>query len=643
MFFFFDKGRTVTSEVNRYWVSGGTGNTNSTTNWSLTSGGASGASVPTTGVNAIWDGNSGNGTVTFNATFTCKDFDSTNFTGTLAGSSARNVGGKYIIGAGCTPSMTGTTTLNATTSGIKEVNTNGKSLAHNITFNGSGDSWSSSNITTSGTITATNGSPDFTSKTITCAIWSAAAASTPVFTGSTINNTGNFTGGSKTYSDVNTALSTTSISVVTGSNTFINYALTNSAAYTGATLVAGTTNTINGVYTVTGHNASTERLYVRSDTNGTAANLTLNGSASIANADYEDIAATGTATPITGTLIGDCGRIPGITPTTPITATWAHPATASQTPFDPNWGASRVPIPQDLMLFGASSFSTTGLTVAFNNNGGAGRFSAQNWTGATNSPTADFSVAGTFYGSMTFIAGMTLTGIATQVMAGDRAMTITSAGQTIPFPLSVNCLNGSVTLQDAYTIASDLKLFGGTFDANDFAVTLTQGSFASSGSIARTLTMGSGTWILANNGILWNVSGTNLTVNGETSTIKFTNNSGTAKQFIGGSFTYYNIWNATAGAGTLIINSSNTFNDFKSDASRITEFAAGSTTTLQSLTLGINCTIRSTTASQAIIANASGVAFAATGTTVTNMNVTGAGLIVTGGVNGGGNTGVTFI
>jgi hypothetical protein len=44
--------------ADRYWV-GGTGSWNSTAKWSTTSGGASGASVPTATDNAIFDANSG--------------------------------------------------------------------------------------------------------------------------------------------------------------------------------------------------------------------------------------------------------------------------------------------------------------------------------------------------------------------------------------------------------------------------------------------------------------------------------------------------------------------------------------------------------------------------------------------------------
>jgi hypothetical protein len=57
--------------ANRYWVGGsGTWNSTSTTNWSTTSGGASGASAPVAADVALFDANSGTGTVTTDATAT---------------------------------------------------------------------------------------------------------------------------------------------------------------------------------------------------------------------------------------------------------------------------------------------------------------------------------------------------------------------------------------------------------------------------------------------------------------------------------------------------------------------------------------------------------------------------------------------
>jgi hypothetical protein len=60
--------------ADRYWV-GGTGSWNSTAKWSTTSGGASGASVPTASDNAIFDANSATAhyTVTVTDNATCAD------------------------------------------------------------------------------------------------------------------------------------------------------------------------------------------------------------------------------------------------------------------------------------------------------------------------------------------------------------------------------------------------------------------------------------------------------------------------------------------------------------------------------------------------------------------------------------------
>jgi len=57
--------------ADRYWVGGtGTWDTTSTTNWSATSGGASGASVPTTADNVIFD-QAGTYTVTMTGALAC--------------------------------------------------------------------------------------------------------------------------------------------------------------------------------------------------------------------------------------------------------------------------------------------------------------------------------------------------------------------------------------------------------------------------------------------------------------------------------------------------------------------------------------------------------------------------------------------
>jgi hypothetical protein len=69
---------TSPSTGTRYWV-GGSGNWAGTTHWSATSGGASGASEPTSTVNVIIDSNSGlsGGTITINSVASVNNFTST--------------------------------------------------------------------------------------------------------------------------------------------------------------------------------------------------------------------------------------------------------------------------------------------------------------------------------------------------------------------------------------------------------------------------------------------------------------------------------------------------------------------------------------------------------------------------------------
>ena len=99
----------------RYWVTGGTGNYNSTTNWSASSGGASGASVPTAADDAIWDTNSGAGTVIINVASVAKSINFTNFTGTVDFQNTLAVAGNMTLGASMSfANTTGTAILRVT-------------------------------------------------------------------------------------------------------------------------------------------------------------------------------------------------------------------------------------------------------------------------------------------------------------------------------------------------------------------------------------------------------------------------------------------------------------------------------------------------------------------------------------------------
>lgn len=83
--------------ANRYWVGGtGTWNTTSTTNWSATSGGAGGASVPTTADAVIFNSASsaGNYTVTIGANVNCLTF---NAAGPASGTATITMSGAFTL------------------------------------------------------------------------------------------------------------------------------------------------------------------------------------------------------------------------------------------------------------------------------------------------------------------------------------------------------------------------------------------------------------------------------------------------------------------------------------------------------------------------------------------------------------------
>lgn len=108
--------------ANRYWVGGtGTWNTTSTTNWSATSGGAAGASAPTSTDLAIFDANSGTGLVTLGESVTVFsfgfvaaptiNFDFASFAVNIAGNATT------VYAGNATSTLTGTPQVNLTYAG----------------------------------------------------------------------------------------------------------------------------------------------------------------------------------------------------------------------------------------------------------------------------------------------------------------------------------------------------------------------------------------------------------------------------------------------------------------------------------------------------------------------------------------------
>lgn len=142
--------------ANRYWVGGtGTWNTTSTTNWSATSGGATGASVPTAADSVFFD-QAGTYTVTMTGALLTLDFTVSAGTVTFATGTTPTLAikGSMSLIAGTIWNSTGTITFNATTTG-KTITTNSVIINAPITFNGTGGGWSLGSLLTTGATNTT--------------------------------------------------------------------------------------------------------------------------------------------------------------------------------------------------------------------------------------------------------------------------------------------------------------------------------------------------------------------------------------------------------------------------------------------------------------------------------------------------------
>ena len=571
----------------RYWVGGsGTWDTSDTTHWAASSGGASGASNPTSADDVVFDtlSNATAYTVSISPAVSVKDVTiGAPLAGdmTLAGSAQLNVYGNFTLYAGMVRSYTGQIVFRATATG-KTITMAGQSFgSSDIVFTGVGGGWTLQDTFAVGAITLTNGALDLNGKTVstatfnisnsntrtltmgaaavTCAGWVATTTTGLTFSGasSTITESTNFLGGGLTYGTV--ILNSTSTCSLTGANTFGTLTRTNASGYASLTLSAN--QTVTGTFTVTGNNASTQRIYVASDTVGTARTITA-AVVALTNVDFEDITAAGAAAPFTGTSIGNCGGNTSITQTTPVTAYWVGDGTASHPITDALWFttsggavASRFPLPQDTGVFDANSFPASGKTITVGISGL--RTGTLNFTGATNTPTLNFNNDLYTHGSITLISTMTISGAAELTFHGRGSCTLTSAGKTLS-GVRVDAFGGTLALQDALITSTSTNVPRGTFTTNSYAVSCSV--FNSSFSTTRTLNMGSTVCTVTAAGTAWDLTTvTGLTFNGSSSTIVFTNASSSAKTFEGGGKTYGSLTLSGVGTGTYTINNASGF------------------------------------------------------------------------------------
>lgn len=389
-------------------------------------------------------------------------------------------------------------------------------------------------------------------------------------------------------------LATAGSPIINNGGTWANVTRTGTATRYDELVISGGNLTVTGTFTVTG-NSAVNRLLIDTETAGTARTITA-AAVALTNVDFTDITAAGAAT-WSGTSIGDCQGNTGITFTTPVprygvaagnfsdTATWSASSGGTA-------GAS-VPLPHDpVFLNGSSGAGTFTMDLA--------RIKSLDCTGFTGTLTESLTSGSviSFYGSITYGSGMTRPTNVNNVSAalvGRGAQTITSAGKAL-WPIThnsatfvINTFGGTYTLQDAAVFLNrNTNLLAGTLDTNGFTVTFSGANSTAglnvTGTLARTLTLGTSTLAFTGVNATLTVSGSNATVNASNSTITY-GVSASARTFTGAGFTYGTLNYVVNGStGSLTIAGSNSFATLGfSDTTnaRTLIFTAGVTTTIR--------------------------------------------------------------
>lgn len=280
-----------------------------------------------------------------------------------------------------------------------------------------------------------------------------------------------FYGGGLTYDTV--VLGTGLTPVITGANTFSNLSYTGGGGLTDS-ITFSEDQTVTGTLTLNG-NSAVNRLFVKSDTKGTARTLT-SATNSMSNIDLQDITGAGAGSwdlsAVTGGS-GDCGGNSGITFTTPINCYMKTAVSVSWSAS--NWyttsGGStlaRVPLPQDTAIFDANSVTAASKTISLD----MPRVSAMNWTGISNTPDFQLTVDSSWFGDVTMTTGMNFSpGSTTTTFENRSSISIDMGGVNWPDATVVqNGPGGTVTQTGDFSV-SYLTITSGTWNNDSYAAT----------------------------------------------------------------------------------------------------------------------------------------------------------------------------
>lgn len=534
--------------ANRYWNPAADANWGDANVWATTDGGdPTGVATPTSSDDVFFS-NTNSHKCTIAATANCLSLNftyGTGFTGILAGVSQLNIYGSLTLNGGMSLTYSGTLSIQTNNAGPYTINFNGKALSASIQFQGgTGTRQLLSNISIT-SFNFVNGTFDPNNYTVT-------------LTGQTMT-------------------------LGTGSGlTFYNLTISPASPSKTDSLSLGNNVSVTNNLTISDGATLTNRIFIYSTVIGTSRTITCTGaSVNYSNTDFQDITISG-GTLGTNNSVGDCGNNSGITFTGSADQHWTN-ANGGNWSASGNW-TSRVPLPQDNVFFDCAFNTSKTVTADMPRLG-----KSIDWTGATWTTALSFTISTStsFYGSLTLISGLNYNGNQHFSFNGRSSYTLKTFSVNMGGQgLDIKGVGGTLQLLDdiIFTSGNGISLYSGTFDANNFNVSVLGFSvnFAV-GTLARIIIMGSGTWEMTGVSIdpLWYVvDNTYLTITPGTSTIKYTDTGNNQHSFYGGGKTYNKVWFARgASTGNIIIAGSNTFGEIKDDGTEAHSiiFTAGTT------------------------------------------------------------------
>lgn len=546
----------------RYWIGGtGTWSSTNTANWSATSGGAGGASVPTSADTPTFDANSGSGVVTF-----------TNGGVTVGATTINNANITLSLGAaftssgaiGLTAGAFTTNNYNVTATSLSSSNSNVRSVTLG-----------------SSTVTLTTGSVVFTTSTN---LTFSAGTSTIVCQSANFN----FLGGGQTFYNVSFTSPDMSQSSMTGANTFNNLTFAGRGPLTAGrrhgTFSFGADITVNGTLTFGIPDSPLSR--TRFGSVGAIRVLTCNAVSALQDLDFVGITFAGAAVaggPLSGVRLGDAGNNSGIVFDAPKTVYWAASSAAEW--YSNSWAlavndppsTNYFPLLQDTAVI--TNAKPTSGTI---NTAAQAVFGSVDLSGRTSALSISLDNFAYLHGNWKTGTGITYVGSGLFYYQPQRNVSLQMAGKVLPYTFQLSGYpTAQLSLLDAFSNSSAssnaIDILSGVLNTGGYTVsqTATSGGVSLRGSGQKALNLaGSTISIAGTSGFDASTATAATTTFSGGGTITLT--SASAKTFAGGGIQTYPTINQ-GGTGTLTITGSNKFANITNTAIGRVQFTGGTT------------------------------------------------------------------